>query len=108
MVAGADHDPGDFRIALLHEGHHRAVADPAGHARRYLAALILGGTSAAGRDLGFAHIAGRETSMAYRLRGSANDFRIAIVDNWDAISLIATVASCSWRENTGNSRRSLG
>lgn len=68
----------------------------------YLTALILGGTTEAGRDLGFATISGVDLSP---VRDAAwigfPDFVTPSFD-WNAISLIAPVAIVLVAENTGH------
>jgi uracil-xanthine permease len=91
-----------FAIALFTKGIIGRLPILLGTVVGYLAAVILGGTTAAGRDLGFAHINGVDFGPV----GDAAwlgfpDFQTPSF-NWNAISLIAPVAVVLVAENTGH------
>ena len=91
-----------FVIALFTKGILGRLPILLGTVAGYLIALLLGGTTAAGRDLGFATISGVDFGP---VRDAAwigfPDFVTPSFD-WNAISLIAPVAIVLVAENTGH------
>lgn len=91
-----------FAIGLFTKGILGRLPILLGTIIGYLAALLLGGTTEAGRDLGFATVSG--VSLA-PVRDAAwiglPDF-VTPSFNWNAISLIAPVAIVLVAENTGH------
>ena len=91
-----------FVIALLTKGVIGRLPILLGTMAGYIVALLLGGTSAEGRDLGFARISGVDFAPVREAAWiGLPDFQTPSF-NWNAITLIAPVAVVLVAENTGH------
>ncbi|HEV2128727.1 MAG TPA: solute carrier family 23 protein [Thermomicrobiales bacterium] len=89
-------------IALLTKGILGRLPILLGTVVGYLAALILGGTTAAGRDLGFATISGVDFQPVRDAAWIGFPDFVTPSFEWNAISIIAPVAIVLVAENTGH------
>lgn len=89
-------------IALLTKGILGRLPILLGTLVGYLAALILGGTSAGGRDLGFATISGVDLEPVRQAAWVGFPDFVTPSFEWNAISIIAPVAIVLVAENTGH------
>ncbi|HYH12096.1 MAG TPA: solute carrier family 23 protein [Thermomicrobiales bacterium] len=89
-------------IALLTKGILGRLPILLGTLAGYLVALVVGGTSAAGRDLGFATISGVDLEPVREAAWVGFPDFVTPSFEWNAISLIAPVAIVLVAENTGH------